>query len=98
MFNYFKVIGLLRIIDNFSLWFLNNYICQFSFVSNYNDNMIYIDTGHHSSRSCDGRHCSCLVNLQRFYSLLKCYMANTPRETGTCLTQVVKSSAWFKLK
>ena len=27
--------------------------------------MIYIDTGHHSSRSCDRRHCACLVNLQR---------------------------------
>ena len=27
--------------------------------------MIYIDTGHHSRRSRDGRHCACLVNLQR---------------------------------
>ena len=38
---------------------------KLGFVSSYNDNMIYIDTGHHSGRSCDRRHCACLVNLTK---------------------------------
>ena len=42
---------------------------KLGFVSSYNDNMIYIDTGHHSRRSCDRRHCACLVNLTKVSTL-----------------------------
>ena len=57
------------IIDYFLFGFFMIIYAKLGFVSSYNDNMIYIDTGHHSRRSCHRRHCACLVNLTKVSTL-----------------------------